>query len=89
MGVSAIALVLWRVARRYGWPGIGVALGVIAVLFPVRDFRVATTTQVIEFGEGFTPWLADGVAALVVVATGVLVMRVVAGPAGRDALARR
>jgi hypothetical protein len=88
MGVSAIALIIWRLARRYGGFGIGAALSATAVLFPIRDFRVATTTHVIEFGEGFMPFVADGIAAVAVVALAVLVMRAIAGPAGSDDLAR-
>ena len=89
MGVSAIALVIWRLARRYGRPGIAAALSAIAILFPIRDFRVATTTHVIEFSHGFAPWAADGAAAVAVVALAVAVMWVIVGPADGDALAQR
>jgi len=88
MGVAAIALVIWRVDRRYGSRGVALALAASAVLFPIRDYRVATTTNVIEFGDGLAPWLADGVAAVVVISAAVLVMRVLAGRADSDSLAR-
>ena len=64
MGVSAIALLIWRLTRRYGWLGIVGALSAVAIFFPIRDYRVATTTHVIEFSNGFAPWLADGGAAV-------------------------
>ena len=89
MGMSAIALVIWRLTRRYGGPGLVAALGAIAVFFPIRDYHVATTTHVIEFSDGLAPWVADGAAAVAVVALAVSVMRALAGPADRDALAQR
>ena len=89
MGVSAIALVIWRLTRRYGWPGVGAALSAIAILFPIRDYHAATTTHLIEFSDGFAPWVADGAAAVLVVGLAVTVMRILVGPADGDALARR
>lgn len=89
MGFSAIALLMWRLTRRYGQTGLAAALGVVAILFPIRDYRVAATTHVIEFADGFAPWVADGVAALAVATLAVTVMRVLAGPADGDELARR
>ena len=88
MGVAAIALVIWRLARRYGARGVAAALFALALLFPLRDYRVATTTHVIEFSAGFAPWLADGAAAVAVVALALAVMRFLVGPAESDALAR-
>ena len=89
MGVAAIALCIWRLMRRYGARGLAAGLAAIAVLFPMRDYRVATPTHVIEFAGGMCPWIADSAAAVVVFAVGVAVMQVLAGPAPSDALARR
>jgi hypothetical protein len=85
-----IFLVTWRIARRFGWRGLGVVAVIAAVIGPPRDTW---------FMERFPEWgsYAPGVAPLVVVsATYVLlgvvghgVMRLVAGPANADRLARR
>jgi hypothetical protein len=88
LGVAAIALGLWRLARRFGPAGTAAGLGAAALLFPIRDYRVAATSGAIEFGGGAAPWLADGLAAFLVVALAAAVMRFVAGPARSDALAR-
>jgi hypothetical protein len=85
-----IFLVTWRIARRFGWRGLAV-VGVIAALIgPPRDYW---------FMQHFPEWgaYAPGVTPLLVIsATYVLlgvvghgVMRLIAGPARDDRLARR
>jgi hypothetical protein len=88
LGFAAIALLIWRLTRRYGGVGAGAALVALMVLFPLRDARVAASSQIVEFGAGPVPWIADRFAAVAVAATAVAVMRLLAGPATRDALAR-
>src|SRR3989442_7001950 len=39
--VTPIYLVTWRVARRFGWRGLAVGLGVVAIIRPLRDFSFA------------------------------------------------
>jgi hypothetical protein len=85
-----IFLITWRIARRFGWRGLAVIVVVAAVLGPVRDYR---------YMERFPEWgaYAPGIApALAISATYVLlgvvghgVMRLLAGPARADRLARR
>jgi hypothetical protein len=89
LGMAAIALIVWRLDRRYGWPGVGAALGASAILFPIRDYRVAATTELIEFADGVAPFVADGAAAVAVVGISLVVMRVGAGPAQADPLVGR
>jgi hypothetical protein len=84
-----IFLLTWRIARRFGWRGLGVVLVAAAVLGPVRDY---------QYMERFPEWgtYAPGVApALAISATYVLlgivghaVMRLIAGPARGSPLAR-
>jgi hypothetical protein len=85
-----IFLITWRIARRFGWRGLAVVVVVAAILGPVRDYA---------YMERFPDWgaYARGVAPILAVSAtyiflGVLghgVMRLVAGPACADPLARR
>jgi hypothetical protein len=85
-----VFLITWRIARRFGWRGLAVVVVVAAVLGPVRDY---------QYMKRFPEWgaYAPGVAPVVAIsATYVLlgvighgVMRLVAGPAREDKLARR
>jgi hypothetical protein len=85
-----ICLVTWRIARRFGGRGLAAFVVVAALIGPPRDYW---------FMERFPEWgaYAPGVApVLAISATYVLlgvvghgVMRLVAGPADKDRLARR
>jgi hypothetical protein len=85
-----IFLITWRIARRFGWRGLALVVVVAAILGPVRDY---------QYMERFPEWgaYAPGVAPVLAISgtyiiLGVLghgVMRLVAGPAGEDRLARR
>src|SRR5437016_6222952 len=47
---ALLALIGWRIMRRFGWRGEAVFLVVIAVLGTVRDYKVAEqTTEIIVF----------------------------------------
>ena len=86
---SPIYLVTWRVARRFGWQGLAVSLGVVAVIGPPRDYLYAATfPEWMVFGPGVAPILADAATYVAIVAVGHAVMRLVAGPAGEDRFAR-
>ena len=85
---GALGLVGWRVIRRWALPG-AIAFLVAFALFGLgRDYIYSLTTQLIVFGHGSIPMLADffayASAALVV----QLLMCWIAGPARSDALAR-
>ena len=84
---SGVALIGWRLLRRFGQGGLLGLLGGMAVYGPVRDLLGAAATGVIAFGPGPVPLLADASswAGLTAVAQGV--MWVVAGPASADPLA--
>ena len=83
-------LITWRIARRFGWRGLAVVLIVVAVIGPPRDYwYMARFPEWGAFGPGVAPVLADAAAYVLLVAVGHVVMRLVAGPARADRLARR
>ena len=87
---SPIYLITWRVARRFGWRGLAVSLVAAAVIGPPRDYRIAAKCpEWMVFAPGVAPILADAATYVGIVALGHAVMRLVAGPAREDRLARR
>ena len=87
---SPIYLVTWRVARRFGWRGLAVFVGIVAVIGPPRDYLYAATfPKWMVFSPGIAPILADSAAYILIVVVGHAVMRLVAGPARADRLARK
>lgn len=87
---SPIYLVTWRVARRFGWHGLAVCLIAVAFIGPPRDYLIAATfPEWMVFAQGVSPILADAATYVGFVALGHAVMRLVAGPALDDQLARR
>ena len=87
---SPIYLITWRVARRFGWRGLAVFVGAAAVIGPPRDYLFAAKyPEWMVFAPGAAPFLADAVTYVGIVALGHAMMRLVAGPAREDQLARR
>jgi hypothetical protein len=87
---SPIYLITWRVARRFGWRGLAVCLGVVAIIGPPRDYLIAATfPEWMVFAPGVAPIIADAVTYVGIVALGHAMMRLIAGPAREDRLARR
>ena len=85
--VTPIYLVTWRVARRFGWRGMAVCLGVVAIIGPPRDYLYAMKfPSWMVFAPGVAPIIADALAYIGIVAIGHAVMRLVAGPAREDRL---
>ncbi len=85
-----IFLITWRIARRFGWQGLAVVLAVAAVIGPPRDYWYMERFP--EWGShapGFAPVLAISATYVVLLIVGHGVMRLVAGPADADRLARR
>ena len=84
---TPIYLITWRVARRFGWRGLAVCVGIVAVIGPPRDYAYAATfPKWMVFGPGVAPILADSAAYILIVVVGHAVMRLVAGPAREDRL---
>jgi hypothetical protein len=88
---APIYLITWRIARRFGRLGLATFLCAVAVVGPLRDYRIAAFfPEWIVFGPGVLPVLAVAATYVgVVVALGHVVMRLVAGPARGDSLARQ
>jgi len=85
--VTPIYLVTWRVARRFGWHGLAVCLGVVAIIGPPRDYLYSLKfPEWMVFAPGFAPIIADALAYVGIVAIGHAVMRLVAGPSREDRL---
>ena len=87
ISVTPIYLVTWRVARRFGWRGLAVCLGVVAIIGPPRDYLYAAKfPEWMVFAPGVAPIIADALAYIGIVAIGHAVMRLVAGPSREDRL---
>jgi len=86
---AALGLVGWRVFRRFGRRGLIAFLIALALFGVARDTVYSRTTDVIEFGGGWAPVVADlfayGSAAAIV----QVIMYWIAGPSGSDPLARK
>ena len=81
--------VTWRVARRFGWRGLAVFIGIVTVIGPPRDYLIAAMfPQWMVFAPGVAPILADAAIYAGMLAVGHAVMRLTAGPARGDQLAR-
>jgi hypothetical protein len=87
---TMLALVGWRVTRRFGWRGRLAFLAILTVLGVVRDFLVAEKVLgIIVFARGIAAVLVDAAIWLGITALALTVMRLVAGPAAADTLGRR
>ena len=86
---SPIYLITWRVARRFGWHGLVACVLVAAVIGPPRDYLIATIyPEWIAFAPGIAPVLAVSATFAGIVLVGHTVMRLIAGLAEQDRLAR-
>jgi hypothetical protein len=85
-----VFLITWRIARRFGWRGlVGLGFGV-AIIGPPRDYWYMSRFPEWGYYEpGFAPVIAISLAYVTLIVVGHGVMRLVAGPAGEDRLARR
>jgi hypothetical protein len=87
ISVTPIYLVTWRVARRFGWRGLAVCLGIVAIIGPPRDYLYAAKYPAwMVFAPGIAPVLADAAAYVGIVAIGHAVMSLIAGPSRADRL---
>lgn len=86
---AAVALIGWRVVRRWGARGEVVFLAAIAVIGVARDLGwAAARPDLFIVGPGPGPWLVDVACWAGLTALAQAVMRAVAGPAGDDPLSR-
>jgi hypothetical protein len=85
-----IFLITWRIARRFGWRGLAVTLIILAIIGPPRDYwYMRRFPEWGSYGPGIAPVLAISATYVILVLVGHGVMRLVAGPARKDTLARR
>ena len=85
-----IYLITWRIARRFGGRGLAVVMIVAAVIGPPRDYwYMERFPEWGAYGPGVAPVLAIALTYALMVVLGHGVMRLVAGPAKGDRLARR
>ena len=86
MFVGTIALIGWRLERRFGTRGLLWLLGIVCVVGAIRDFSVAAVLpDLLRFGPMPGSLFADLAAWAIVVAVALGVTRVIAGPAAADA----
>ena len=83
------ALIGWRIQRRWGLRGLIIFLVAVGVLGTVNDFAgaAAASANLIVFGAGLLPVLADTVCSGTNSLVAQVGMRLVAGPAQADRLA--
>ena len=87
---SSLALIGWRVTRRFGWRGQAVFLAALAILGALRDYGwAARLPELIVFAPGIGPAFVDAACWVGLAALAQPVMRWLAGPARSDPLARR
>lgn len=86
IGVSGLSLIAWRAHRRWGHIGTIVFLLALAAYGTVRDWIVSDVIgDLIVFGRGALPWIADYVAWLGCGSVAIAVQALLRGPPGRDA----
>jgi hypothetical protein len=87
ISVTPIYLVTWRLTRRFGWRGLAVFVGIVAIIGPPRDYLFAATFPAwMVFAPGVVPIIADAAAYVGIVAIGHAVMSLIAGPSRADRL---
>jgi hypothetical protein len=85
---AGLGLIGWRVFRRFGSRGLIGFLIALAIFGATRDYFYSFTTDVIKFGPGPIPLIADLFAYASPAAVMQLVMYWIAGSPGSDPLAR-
>jgi multidrug transporter EmrE-like cation transporter len=86
---ATLALIGWRVVRRFGWRGEVVFLAAVALLGTLRDYFVWQALGGIVLAPGVTTVLVEIVCWAGQTALTQALMWLVAGPAAADRLARR
>jgi len=88
---GACGLVGWRIMRPWGWKGLVGFLLFWAAYAVVHDYggsKAFSSSQLMVFGPGLTPIVADMLWFVTGNAASLLAIRLVGGPAGADSLAR-
>jgi hypothetical protein len=85
---TAVALIGWRINRRFKVRGLLIFLLLLSMFGAIRDFAYASVTNLLVFGYGIVPIITDWSAWATLFLMTQLVMRLIAGPANTDQLAR-
>lgn len=83
---AGVALIGWRLTRRFGWRGLVSFIGVMGIVGPLRDYAGAALTHAIVFAPGIVPALGDAACWAGGIALVQAIMRLVSGPARADRL---
>src|SRR5262245_59830576 len=87
---ASLALIGWRVTRRFGWGGQVTFLSTLTIAGTLRDYRIAAwLPQFIVFAPGIGIVLIDAACWAGLLALPQIVMRLVAGPVKGDPLVRQ
>jgi hypothetical protein len=87
---ALLPLLGWRVSRRFGWRGQAVFLAAVTTVGTVRDYLVGQQAlAIITFAPGVGTVLVDAACWAGLTELAQAVMRLVAGPARSDPLARQ
>jgi hypothetical protein len=85
-----LALIGWRVTRRFGSRGLTVFLAILAVVGALRDYIISGSLMgLIVFAPGFSLAIIDALLWAGLTALAIAVMRAISGPARDDRLAHR
>jgi hypothetical protein len=80
------ALIGWRVTRRFSWRGQMAFIAILSVTGPARDYMWAWAFHIVV-ASGF-PWIARAAYWACAITLSLTMMRLIAGPARSDRLAR-
>ncbi len=88
--IGFIFLITWRIERRFGRRGLAIVAVGLAVIGPPRDYwYMRRFPEWGAYAPGVAPLVAVSVTYVLVCVVGHGVMRLLAGPARQDRLARR
>jgi hypothetical protein len=87
---SFLALIGWRVVRRFGSLGLSVFLAILAIVGTLRDYFIAGSLMgLVVFAPGVALAITDALLWAGLTALAISVMRAVSGPSRNDRLAPR
>ena len=88
-GTAMVFLISWRIIRRFGWAGQAIAFIAVAAGAPFRErIWFDRFMQVMFVPLAALPWIADAIIFGAALMLGYALMRLIAGPATSDGLAR-
>jgi len=83
-----LALTGWRIARRFGWRGLAALVIVVSIGSPIRERLYLSAAHLMVVAPGTLPWIAYTLSWACALLLSHSIMRLMAGPARDDRLAR-